>query len=422
MSVRPNPKTITDRIRRAARESGPPAPQEISQILDEPTTIDYTVKNGISVPVGFTKMEVPLESRDDSIYYNIQMNNTNATSQIASFQQNLPTNIIDNVDDYYMTVCRFVLDLVDIPLFVFRPNVYWVTLSYMGSDYSQPVLYTLPNPSGGPQNVYSYQSFIQLINIAIVAAYQAMLIDYPALPNLTFPTAPIWLVYNPDNGVTSVYGLASLCDFSLTNPITIWFSTGLNYFFDNFYSNYLSQGASDHKDVQIIITNLYNTNSTPITYVVSGGGTTSDMQIQMKQEYQATYRWSDISLIVFKTYSLGTRPEYAQNPNLTSNLVSNTQAGVAIPTSQILTDFAIDPVLPGDSQSLAVYTPAIYRLIDILGAKTNSIDISIYWRDKIGDEYPITIPPNGSITVKLGFFKKSLFKNFLKSNQADQNT
>lgn len=404
---------MRERVRRATRSDRP-----TTQVLNDSSTVEYAVSGGTTTrEVAKFNIQTTVETKDDSIYYNIQMNNTTVQSQVAAFQQNLPSNIVDEIDDYYLTVCRFVLDLVDIPLFVFKDNQYWVTLSYMGTDASAPILYTLPYTPGTPKNVYSYQSFCELINNTIVTAYTALRVTYPALPALTSPTSPCYLVYNPDNGVISVYALASLMQDTLMNPITLWFNSTLNYFFDNFYSNYVSQGALDHKDVQIIIHSFYGTNATATTYQP---GSVTDTLIQMKQEYQATYRWSDISLIVFKSASLGTRPEYTQNPNLTSNLVSNTTAGTAIPASNILTDFAINPSAPGDTQSLAVYTPAIYRLIDLLGAKTNSIDISIFWRDQIGNEYPVTIPQDGSITVKLGFFKKSLYKNFIKSDRKNQ--
>jgi hypothetical protein len=78
----------------------------------------------------------------------------------------------------------------------------------------------------------------------------------------------------------------------------------------------------------------------------------------------------------------------------------------------IITDFNLDLTTPGAQRSVALYSPQIYRLIDLLSdAPLRKIDIAFWWVDRLNNFYPLYISPYDAITMKIGFFNKRLYRN-----------
>lgn len=105
-------------------------------------------------------------------------------------------------------------------------------------------------------------------------------------------------------------------------------------------------------------------------------------------------------------------------------LLSNTLPIVpeAIPTGQtngvvsyypVVTDFAVALDNANQLQELLVYNPSSqYRLVNMVGnSPLNKIDFSFFWEDKYGNILPVPLSAYQSASVKIGFFKKSLYNN-----------
>jgi len=88
---------------------------------------------------------------------------------------------------------------------------------------------------------------------------------------------------------------------------------------------------------------------------------------------------------------------------------NNTGVSAALP---VITDFVPQLSMAGDTRSIAIYNPtAQYRLVDLSGqSPLSNIDIKIQWQDVLGNLYPILVSSGQQISLKIGFFKKSLYK------------
>lgn len=353
------------------------------------------------------------ETKEDSVYYNINMVNNSLTSVRAQFSQSLSSNIVENSNDYYLSCIRFVLDGAGLPIFIFKNNTgapmtvqygYWITLSYGGFSYSYNLSFTNSNPFF-PNGIYNYGKFIDIINAGFVSAFTSL----GGLVILPVDSAAPYMIYNAPTQLVSLYADANYLETAM-NQITIYFNNTLYDFFNNMREQIFGEGLANHKDYRLLVQDLYGSNSAPLDPSIPTGF------YKMTQEYPSLFRWYDWSNIAFKSNLLGIRPEYSQGVNTsTTSLVSNQSAGSGIPFTSQITDFSID-LTPGDPSAwrgTLYYTPsAQYRLLDIVKQDTNQIDLSIYIVDKQGNEYPFLIVPESNATVKLIFVKKSLYKNY----------
>ncbi len=432
-----------------------------------------------------------IETKDDNIYYNINIVNNSKIAKIASFSQQLTGSILDNPADYYMAVARFAITGTLIPLFlwpnnvivtgtinnggvgsgtvltvtavqsgtisigtvlqgtgvtegttvtafgtgtggtgtytvsvaslaastyIYTSNTYIVTLVKAGIDYKQPVIFS--DTGGVPTltatsyiaGVYSYAAFLKAINAAFLRAATAASCSAP------------YMIYNPNGGLISLYCLASEFEESVVGRINIFMDNILFGFFDNFYIEFFSQGSYSGKDVRIVTINQYGTNASSLAGppTVTGGLDPSIPAgyLRISQEGSNNQRFWQPNAITFKTTRMGVRPEFTQgayNPNLSTGIVNTQNSGAGLPFDTIMTDF-----IPGFSSGEQIgwrqdleYNPQFYRLIDLLGNTSNNIDLSIFWTDQLGNEFPFYLEANKAASVKLIFIKKSLYKNFV---------
>jgi hypothetical protein len=357
-----------------------------------------------------------LENREDNIYYNITLTNNNEFLVPASYSQTLTANIVDNTEDYYLSVARFSLDGSALPIFIFKNNTgaplpttygYWITLSWSTFTFSYNLNYTTTNVQY-PNGVYNYSTFIAIINDGFAGAIAGLnAASGGTLPTLVQP----YMIYDPTTNLVSLYAPTAYLT-SGVSPINIFFNNILFDFFSNINSSlFLGQALPSHQDVQLRIVNIFNTNTSTLDPSIPAGF------YKMSQDYPSLYRMFDWSSIVFKSNILGIRSEYIQGSNNTKALAPGSSSGSGVPFDNIMTDFVldIDSSDPAGWRGNITYTPAFYRLIDILGTNTNKIDLAIFVRDKQNNEYPFYIVSEANAIIKLIFAKKSLYKNYKKS-------
>jgi len=87
------------------------------------------------------KTKIEYETKEDNVYFNINLVNNNQFSVPCQFSETLTADIVANTNDYYLSIIRFSLDGGSIPIFFFLDGAYHITLSYLGVDYSTPVVY-----------------------------------------------------------------------------------------------------------------------------------------------------------------------------------------------------------------------------------------------------------------------------------------
>lgn len=368
-----------------------------------------------------------VETKDDNIYYQVNIVNNETFSQFASFSQRLTNSIIDNANDYYMAVSKFSLNSADAPIFLWKDNFWYVSLSYPSGDPtapyvgSAPVLYgglSPPVAAYGPYGpaVYNYQQFIQSVNNAYGVALTTLA---GLVPGGLVGVEPPFFTYDATNsGILSVFAQSAYYDI-IANPstsVSVWVNHDLYKKFQPFWINYYAElgDMSDHLDINIITTVLPGaTNTSTINPSIPTG------YLKMTQDGPNCIAWWDWQSIVFKSYTMGLRNQYVTAVNAAAQIgmTNNNYSGNGIPQDNVLVTF--NPDFGEGSQQCwrqqLNYFPQFYKLIDLLGEKNQkSVDIQIWLQDYLGNQYPFLIQGGKNCTLELVFVKKSLYKNYMQ--------
>lgn len=338
----------------------------------------------------------------DIIYYNNTFTNTSDTDyKIAEIIDTKNQPIVNNPEDYYMSLVRFSIEGSNIPIFIYASNddgtpnndYYFVTLSVGANDYRRGVIYVSDDNSiiltGNLQNpVYSYQSFLDMINTAFQSAFN----DIPSnvLP-VGYTTAP-FLIFNNETGIISLITDPKYAN----NAINVYMNTSLFTFFGNFQALY---NLDLYKNYLFRIKN--NGNNT-IATIVSPNGPTIINALEIRQEYQNLYEWSSLKKIVVTSGLLPTISEFTTSKNFGNSNFNSIR---------IISDY-IPPndAFIGANRSVFTYNPtAQYRLAQLTGTSgISKLDFQFFWEDRFSNLRPIVLSPAGTATIKLLFFKKSL--------------
>jgi hypothetical protein len=325
--------------------------------------------------------------------------------------------IINNPEEYYCSIVRFVVPLASLPIFIMpivpntyvspaspgNPNLSTLVFSfrYLGIDYSSFVEFINFNPVLTPpiQNqitqvvttyyyVYSYQQLLDCVNRTLISLWNTsgLSTDYPLLQHPFFR-------YDTNTELISVIvpniftGVTPVVELSMNNVALNYFD-GFPFFFYGFNQPHGRDYVFQFYD--------YPGNSYPFPF-------TTSTQFQYTQEYNTLYFWSALRKLLFVSSTLPINNEITQS-----------SIGNGVYTSfPIITDFALETSAAGSCRSIAVYNPTgPYRLVSLSGnAPISSVDIQIFWSDLFGNIYPLLLPQDQLATIKLAFFKKSLYNN-----------
>lgn len=176
-------------------------------------------------------------------------------------------------------------------------------------------------------------------------------------------------------------------------PVTSTTLTGLNY--------------------EIVILNQGGTNQilTPTIYEVTypdtplGSTTTKNLFLQTFQEYSTTINWTPVESIVFVSNTLPIVSNQLASPLIFNENQIVTGEGNNAKFAQIITDIV------STNQSYkpnVLYLPsAEYRMVGMSGNRPlTNVDISVFWRNRLGQLIPLNLLSGGSCSVKFLFRKK----------------
>jgi hypothetical protein len=122
------------------------------------------------------------------------------------------------------------------------------------------------------------------------------------------------------------------------------------------------------------------------------------------EEYATIDYLNSVRKIVVTSSTIPVQKEYYPQPG-NVNLGTTNAFG-------ILSDFNLNLLTPGSQRSVALYSPTIYKLIDLVSdSPMRKVDIAFWWVDRLNNFYPIYIDPFDSITMKIGFFSKRLYRS-----------
>lgn len=170
-----------------------------------------------------------------NLYYNITIRSGTIGVEVpATYQETRTETIVDEcLSDYECTVARFKVPSDSIPLFVFQPGLYSVTLTDLNNvDHTVPLVYIV-NSSIPINYVWEYSQWADMLNFALATAYNSL--------TGTKPACPPFFIFNPD---TQKYSLYATTDYNSvpnqSGKVQIWFNSGAFEkleFFDVFYNS-----------------------------------------------------------------------------------------------------------------------------------------------------------------------------------------
>ena len=340
---------------------------------------------------------------EDNIYYNVRLlNDTQKDIIPAVFSENRVVPILENPSEYEMSVVRFKVPAETIPIFLWVDDKYKITLSYGGTDYTESLPWI---PKALPSDnkylygraVWSYQSFLDSINLAFKTAFDKLKIDFPLAP----PTEAPYITYEPVSELFTIW--AERLYEEETDTIAIIFNYNLFAVIPSFQVDRLnipppSEGIFfDTKFQRLKVKNNYNNK-----VVVDGKD-----YYKFPQEYSTLALLNDFISISFETDSIPIEPELLPAQK---NVVR-----------RLITDFEpLDGI--NDHQSFQYYPQGALRYYDLKSSyPMHKIDIRVYWIDRRGEQYPIYINRDEVLTLKLIFRRKvvSQLKKVLQYDNDD---
>lgn len=246
--------------------------------------------------------------REHYTYLNISIVNPNENTSVieARYETNTNVPVIQDPEAYCAAIVSFNMPANSLPIFKFRDNAYRITLSYLGSDFSQYLTFVSYSTTDvSTKFVFYIQQFLDSINNAFEALYTALNTAFPGIVN----AAP-YVVYQ--------FGKFSLiCDglnynSELANPVQIFFNQNLFDFFIPMQAFTFGINLPSFKDVQILVKN---------NGVGSDTGSLNGNVFTITTEYDPIALWSFVKSIIILSNAMGIK----NHVMLTNAVVSGQQ-------------------------------------------------------------------------------------------------
>ena len=368
----------------------------------------------------------------DKVYYDMvisNLNNTNAAPPYAYYNETRSSPLIYDPYKYDLIIARWQLDTNYLPIFIPMiqtnsndPNltIYSITLEYAGvsglpayvSFSPQNLIAPIPSApintsnklqdnSQGYYDIYTYQYWIYLINVCFQTAYDNLNTAYaPALPSAYAPV----MTYDTQNNIAIIntdilgYGVGG---------IKVYFNQALSQLFSSFPFTINSFNDTYNRNFQLQINSFSIANQADYPSF----GTALFTGYQIFQEFSTISAWNPVMSIVLVSNTLPIVPNNEGVPSLIINGVYQQQSGNNNIQSQVITDFATD----GIYKPIVTYIPSgEYRRVTLVGDKPiSNIDISVFYKDRLGRLNPVLLPAGCSATIKFLFEKKEMYKDKL---------
>ncbi len=380
----------------------------------------------------------------DNVYFNVIMDHTNInwtqlpngspssqTPEDANYQVTRDIPLLDKASDYYVAVVRFAIPLDSVPVMVMEivpnqnnPNLtpYIIGITYNATNYPNQLIYSADNnlvpPVQNQENqvitpyyfIYAYNAFIDMINASLSQTWSSS-----GLAGIFPNSIPPYFIYDTVGLTLIVPDCFRRVVSPLTNIPTIYVNSALESFLSSFQYYSLGTNQPFGKDEEfilspnrgdIVLSNVkpyYPAGITPPATTASPNIATDYWSIT--SEYNTFQLWDSLRKIVIISNTMPVRTEGIPSANPASPGLSS-----GLP---ILSDFVLDLQQAGDSRSIAHYNPQTYKLVDLVSdLPLTKIDIQLFWQDRNQNLYPIKLSSFQTASIKLGFFRKNIYKNF----------
>ena len=386
-----------------------------------------------------------MSNLNSNIYVDLQVTNfqSTTTKPVAfSYSDNRSISFLDNPEEYELSILRFAVDCATAPIFIpsIEPNqpdqtltIYSVTMEYalptgevvvhqeflkfvpQDKSAATPASPTQtwnkqPDFSTGFYNIYNYDFFIYNVNLTLIACFDNLKNKVLAIvPNIDFPENRPFLTWDTSNDRAVITAESQYYDQSPQNTtpiIKIYMNPPMYNLFSSFpMISFGYENVTFGRHFMLGLVNIGTLNQVTITVPYSNP-VVSYNAIQSFQEYSTVSAWSPIQAIVFTSNTLPVLPTNVSPPVVYNNDDVLTTPSNNTATANIITDIVSNS---GQYAPSVLYEPsAQYRVITLFGnSPLTNIDIQIFYRLRDGSLIPFVLSSGGSVSIKLGFFKKN---------------
>jgi hypothetical protein len=375
-------------------------------------------------------------NESDNIYLDLlitNINNQNSAPVLLNYNQVRDTALLKKPSDYEMSIVKFQLGTTTLP--VFTPiiqyqstntnlTIYSITLEYTDASSNtftqqEYVIYSPQNKSiqvpqppsvqtNGIQNnqntyynIYNYQYWIYLVNQTFTTCFNNLLASAGTLPTAHAPV----MTFDTTNGIAILnVDIAGYDNTSSSPYIKIYFNQPMYELFNSFPVVIQNLATVTDGKNALIDTNTFSLNNViqfpPYNPTYNA--------IQIFQEMSTCALWSPISSIVFTSSSIPVVQSATASP---VNYV-NGQILVSNSTNNLYTNLLTDFSDISNYKPQILYEPtAEYRFLSLTGeTELRNIQISVFYRDKLGGLNEFYLSNGNSFSCKILFRKKSRIK------------
>ena len=341
--------------------------------------------------------------RDEShIYLNLNQYNTGLSDEPINIQKIYSEVILPNSSDYEMSVIRFDLYGINIPIInlqnyfvagIAPTTILDIKFVYNATEFIRPIVWqsfsTIPND----YLYYDYNHIATIFNNTLNLLTTDVNTAFPG----TIPVAPR-IAYDPLTTRYAFYADKLVFQDNLLNPVEVWLNGTLYDLFQNLPSIFFQDATGTSQSYNRLkinqILNPYSTqdNSKVISMVDHW---------MMIQNTQALIALNSASSIVL-TSDLPIVEEYISS---VGGISSDNTATIQYP---IVSDFILDSPNGYETFNHIVYTPsAQYRMLSLTGARPiQSIKLKMFWTDANGKLNPLLLAPKRRVNIKILFRRK----------------
>lgn len=353
----------------------------------------------------------------------------------VAFNQIKTQNILDNAEDYYLSVIRWNLDSclpIIIPQMELANNT---TTSYDGNTKYMLNIIVGTSPTTAPRlattakrvmfstdsskttpvykpskiseyygNNYYYvnsiMAFLDMVNKALIQSFNALVIEYGTI--LDFPPKFVW---NNDK-IELLFDKPMILYEDVLNHIYITMNDELYYLFNTFPSKKIGNTTELNNlgcNNAIMLYNNYAIDS--YSDNILSAKALKDVYV-FYQSQSSVVNWTPVSSIYLSTHAIPVNTSMTGAPEFSGdNIVSSSSSN----QDSLLTDFSLALQKGNEWQGQLYYIPSNeYRLFDLLGSTPlKTLNINIYWKSKLGFSYPFLMNYGSSCSIKIMFRKKS---------------
>jgi len=343
------------------------------------------------------------KSVDDShIYLNLSIHNDSKTNDIkAFFQRTFDEIILEDPSQYEMSVIRFSLDGMDIPILNLRNFLQTgsstntsliIRFVYNNINYDLPVVWSPFGPTIDDERKYYLYDYDQLCSLMNTTFQNLTTLVNSAGGSISQSPQ---ISYNPQIQRFTLYAEKAVFSDGIIGGVQIWFQQLLYDLFQSLPFNSFSSGGFIKLKIDRVLNPLSNTtvdNSKTIGIVDNWAMIQNYNTLSQQNTAQTIVIQSDLPIINEYINSVG----------------QSSQLGLTTIQLPIVSDFIIDPENGFEMFRTISYVPtAEYRMIDMVNSSPlNKISLNFFWQDKQGILHPLDISPLRTISVKILFRRK----------------